>query len=241
MPKIHRVIDNSDNQVIENDILPNVRFFGLLVGKTGSSKTTLLVNMLASPEFPYDKIFKGENIYIFSGSLTSDEKLKKLIEYKSCPESNLYNTYDNQALHDLYDELEEKYMERKQENEAVEYPLVILDDLSFVMGRGKKFDALTRFAQNSRKLGISVLVTTQHYSQISLPVRNNISFAALYNTSNRNLDQIESEHNYLDTRKQFYEMWHSNVKTKRDFLLVNYDNLGKQIYLNKDFELIFPE
>ena len=77
MPKIHRVIDNSDNQVIENDILPNVRFFGLLVGKTGSSKTTLLVNMLASPEFPYDKIFKGENIYIFSGSLTSDEKLKK--------------------------------------------------------------------------------------------------------------------------------------------------------------------
>ena len=121
MPKIHRVIDNSDNQVIDNDILPNVRFFGLLVGKTGSSKTTLLVNMLASPEFPYDKIFKGENIYIFSGSLTSDEKLKKLIEYKEIPESNLYNTYDNQALHELYDELEEKYMERKQENEKVEY------------------------------------------------------------------------------------------------------------------------
>ena len=56
MPKIRKVIDKSDNQVIDNGLLPDVRFFGLLCGKTGSSKTTLMVNMLASPEFPYDKI-----------------------------------------------------------------------------------------------------------------------------------------------------------------------------------------
>ena len=52
---------------------------GLLVGKTGASKTTLIVNMLLNPEFGYDKIFKGDNIYIFSGSLNSDKKIQKLI------------------------------------------------------------------------------------------------------------------------------------------------------------------
>lgn len=241
MPKIHRVIDDSDNQVIENGILPNVRFFGLLIGKTGSSKTTLLVNMLASSEFPYDKIFEGDNIYIFSGSLESDEKIQKLIEYKEIPPSNLHNSYDNNILNQLYDDLEESYMEKKENNEKIDYPLVILDDLSFVMTRSKEFSALKRYAQNSRKLGISVLLTSQHYSQIPLAVRNNISFAVLYSTSNRNLEQIESEHNYLATKKEFYTMWHENVKGKRDFILINYDNDGKKIYLDKEFNNIFPE
>ena len=239
MPKIRKVIDKSDNNVIDNGLLPDVRFFGLLVGKTGSSKTTLMVNMLASPEFPYDKIFKGEHIYVFSGSLNSDEKLKKLIEYKEIPESNLYEGFDNDTLNELYSKLEDEYMERKANKEDVEYPLVILDDLSFALSRGKDFNSIKRFAQNSRKLAISVLITTQHYSQVELAVRNNISFAVLYATSNRNLELIEAEHNYLPTKKDFMKMWHDNVKSKRDFLIVNYDNDGTDIYLNKDFEPIF--
>ena len=135
MPKIRKVIDKSDNQVIDNGLLPDVRFFGLLVGKTGSSKTTLMVNMLASPEFPYDKIFKGEHIYVFSGSLNSDKKLQRYIEYKDIPESNLHEGFDNDTLNELYDKLENEYMEREANKEDVEYPLVILDDLSFFVGK----------------------------------------------------------------------------------------------------------
>ena len=239
MVKIRRVIDKSDSQVINMGILPNVRFFGMLVGKTGASKTTLLINMLLNPEFGYSEIFKGENIYIFSGSLTSDKKLEKLIEAKDIPQSNLYSEYDNDLLNALYDKLEEDYNERDVNDEAVEYPLIILDDLSFAMGRGKEFNGLTRLAQNSRKLGISVIITTQHYSQIPLAVRNNISFAVLYATSSKNLAIIEEEHNYLKSRREFNTMWKDNIEGKRDFIVVNYDNDKNQIYLNKEFELIF--
>jgi len=239
MPKIRKVIDKSDSQVIDMGILPNVRFFGMLVGKTGASKTTLLINMLLNPEFGYDKIFKGDNIYIFSGSLNSDKKLEKLIETKDLAQSNLYSEYDNDLLNALYDKLEEEYNERDMNDEPVEYPLIILDDLSFAMGRGKEFNALTRLAQNSRKLGISVLITTQHYSQIPLAVRNNISFAVLYATSSKNLAIIEEEHNYLKSKRQFLTMWKDNVIGKRDFIVVNYDNDKNDIYLNKEFEKIF--
>jgi len=239
MPKIRKVIDKSDSQVIDMGILPNVRFFGMLVGKTGASKTTLLINMLLNPEFGYDKIFKGDNIYIFSGSLNSDKKLEKLIDAKEIPQSNLYSEYDNDLLNALYDKLEEEYNERDMNDEPVEYPLIILDDLSFAMGRGKEFNALTRLAQNSRKLGISVLITTQHYSQIPLAVRNNISFAVLYATSSKNLAIIEEEHNYLKSKRQFLTMWKDNVIGKRDFIVVNYDNDKNDIYLNKEFEKIF--
>jgi len=237
MPKIRKVIDKSDSQVIDMGILPNVRFFGMLVGKTGASKTTLLINMLLNPEFGYDKIFK--EIYVFSGSLNSDKKLQTLIEAKDIPQSNLYSEYDNDLLHNLYEKLEQEYNERDVNDEPTEYPLIILDDLSFAMGRGKEFNALTRLAQNSRKLGISVLITTQHYSQIPLAVRNNISFAVLYATSSKNLAIIEEEHNYLKSRREFNNMWKENVLGKRDFIVVNYDNDKNQIYLNKEFELIF--
>ena len=239
MVKIRRVIDKSDSQVIDMGILPNVRFFGMLVGKTGASKTTLLINMLLNPEFGYSEIFKGDNIYIFSGSLTSDKKLEKLIDAKEIPQSNLYSEYDNDLLNALYDKLEDNYNENDINENPTEYPLIILDDLSFAMGRGKEFNGLTRLAQNSRKLGISVIVTTQHYSQIPLAVRNNISFAVLYATSSKNLEIIEQEHNYLRTRKEFNNMWKDNVKSKRNFIVVNYDNDKDQIYLNSEFEPIF--
>lgn len=239
MPKIRRVIDKSDNQVIENGLLPSVRFFGLICGKTGSSKTTLMVNMLCSSEFPYHKIFQGENIYIYSGSLDSDEKLQKLIDFHDVPESNLYRGFDNDELNLLYDKLEEDYMEKKTNDEQIEYPLVILDDLSFALSRGKNFNSIKRFAQNSRKLGISVLITTQHYSQVELSVRNNISFAVLYHASAKNVEIMEQEHNYLPSKKSFMSMWQTNVKSKRDFILINYDNDGDKIYLNSEFEPIF--
>lgn len=239
MPKIKKVIDKSDDNVIHNGLLPSVRFFGMLVGSTGTGKTNLLVNMLASDEFPYDHIFKGENIYIFSGSLDSDEKIQTLIEYKDIPDSNLYSNYDNEELHSLYNELEEKYKEKKINDDPIDYPLIILDDLSFAMGRGKDFNALKRYAQNSRKLGISFLITTQHFAQIPLAVRNNISFAVLYKTSSKNVSIIEEEMNYLKTKKEFLNMWHSNILNKKDFLVINFDNDGTDIYLNKNFDKIF--
>ena len=239
MPKIRKVIDDSDNNVIDMGILPNVRFFGLLVGKTGCGKTNLLINLLLNPEFGYDKIFKGENMYIFSGSLNSDEKIKKLIEVKEIPDENLYDAVDDDELNRLYNKLEEQYMERKEDDLPVEYPLILLDDLSFTGGfPGKRFNALVRFAQNSRKLGISVLVTTQYYSQILPSIRANISFAILYQCSQKNLEQIVDEHNFYKKRNMFIDMFRTNVKDKRDFIVVNYDNKIENLYLDKDFNSI---
>jgi len=240
MPKQLKVVDKSDDIVIDMGMLMNVPMRGLICARSGAGKSNLMVNILLSPEFPYNKIFKdGSQIYIMSGSINSDEKVKKMIDVLDIPESNKYDGYDNDALNLLYNNLEEEYIEREVNKDKPEYPLIIIDDISFVLGRGQKFNALSRLAQNSRKLGISFLITTQHYSQVPKNVRNNITFAVLYKTSMSNLEQIEAEHNYLGSKKEFYSMWNSNVKSKRDFVCINYDNDNLDIYLNKDFEPIF--
>jgi len=239
MPKIFKVVDKSDSQVLDNGILPNTRFFGLLSGKTGASKTSLIINMLLSKEFPYHNQFEGENIYIFSGSINSDEKIKLLVKMKEIPESNLYGGYSDDDLNSLYDKLEDDYTTAMSKDEPIVYPLIILDDLAFSGNLHKKFNALTRLAQNSRKLAISVLVTTQYYFAVIPSVRENISFAIVYKSSQKNYAMIEEEHNYLGDRKLFLKMMNEELKFKRDFIVINYDNDGTDIYLNKEFEPIF--
>ena len=99
---------------------------------------------------------------------------------KEIPESNQYAGVDDEALNALYDKLEKDYLERESLEEPIEYPLVILDDLSFTGGFHKRFNALNRFAMNSRKLGISVLLTTQYYFSVLPSIRENSSFFVLF-------------------------------------------------------------
>jgi len=82
------------------------------------------------------------------------------------------------------------------------------------------------------------LVTTQYYSQILPAIRANISFAILYQCSQKNLEQIVDEHNFFHKRNMFVNMFRTNVKDKRDFIVVNYDNKIENLYLDKDFNSI---
>lgn len=242
MPRVLKVIDNTDNQVIFNGLLPPVRFFMVMSGRTGSSKSTLITNLILNPDFPYHKIFKGENIYIFSGSLTTDEKIKKIIEFKDVPEENLYSSYDDEEVNGLYDKLEEEYKEAISNDEPIPYPIIIFDDLAYSNNlHSKKFTGLNRFAMNSRKLAISCIITVQYYFQLLPSIRSNASVFVLYNTSKKNLDTIVDEHNYFSKKSTFISMFKQNVKEKRDFLVINYDNNGTDIYLDKNFEPIFKE
>ena len=238
MPTILKVIDKSDNNVIDMGLLPNVGLRGIIVGKSGTGKTNIIINWILNPQFGYDKIFKGENIYIFSGSLDSDKKIQTLIDAKDIPSENLFSEFSDDALNGLYDQLEEEFLMLSEEGAPINYPLVIIDDMSFSGGLHKGlYNALARFYCNCRKLAISIITTTQYYNQILPSVRENISFAIFFNTSFKQLEGIEAEHNYLDGKKAFTKMFRDNVKGRK-FLAIVYDNEENDIYLNSDFEPI---
>ena len=114
MPKtlsIYKVKDEADKYYTKKDLIFDIPFRLLIVGKSQlSGKSNILVNLLLRDEF-YNKDFNGENIFLVSPSIKNDEKIKKIIKIKEIPEENLFTEYDEDVLKELYKMLEEEYEE----------------------------------------------------------------------------------------------------------------------------------
>tara|TARA_E500000318_G_scaffold82640_2_gene78066 strand:- start:1588 stop:2319 length:732 start_codon:yes stop_codon:yes gene_type:complete len=239
MPHILKMKDLSDDFTVDKGILPNLSFRGIIVGRTGSGKTSALGSLLLLPEF-YLNDFKGENIYIFS-PLKNDFKMETIIKTKEIPEGNISTEYDDELLGMIYDKVVKEFEQSIQLEQTPEHVLIVLDDLSFSGAlKTGTFNNIARVFMNGRKQLVSIILTTQFYHHILNSVRQNASFVMLYNTSLRQLDSVMEEHNFLPTKKQFVKMFRDNVKRKTDFIVINHDNEPENLYLDKNFEPILP-
>ncbi len=239
MPHILKMKDLSDDFTVDKGLLPNLSFRGIIVGRTGSGKTSALGSLLLLEEF-YLNDFKGENIYIFS-PLKNDFKMETIIKVKDIPESNISTDFDDDMLGMIYDKVVSDFERSVKLDETPNHILIVLDDLSFSGAlKTGTYNNIARVFMNGRKQMVSILLTTQFYHHILNSVRQNASFVMLYNTSLRQLDSIMEEHNFLPNKKMFISMFRQEVKKKTDFIVINHDNEPENMYLDKNFEPILP-
>ena len=238
--QILKLKDNTDSFVKRKNKTFDLPMRVLLTGKTGMGKTNILSNFLLNDnkEF-YRKDFDPENIFIFSNSLDGDNKLKIIIRELDIPEENLFKKYDEEVVEVIYDMLMENYNESIEEGEKPKHSLMIFDDVSFdgsLKGKEKE-SQMNRIYMNGRKFLISTIATAQKYSSFGTGLRENASGLLLGKSSNKQLDLIEQDHNYLKNKKDFRDMYLDNTKDKHDFLVINYSK--PELYFSKDFEPIF--
>ena len=238
--QILKLKDNTDSFVKRKNKTFDLPMRVLLTGKTGMGKTNILSNFLLNDnkEF-YRKDFDPENIFIFSNSLEGDNKLKIIIRELDIPEENLFKKYDEEVVEVIYDMLMENYNESIEEGEKPKHSLMIFDDVSFdgsLKGKEKE-SQMNRIFMNGRKFLISTLATAQKYSSFGTGLRENASGLLLGKSSNKQLDLIEQDHNYLKNKKDFRDMYLDNTKDKHDFLVINYSK--PELYFSKEFEPIF--
>mgnify|MGYP003137195051 CR=1 FL=1 len=235
MPKILKVTDESDKFHKAMPIF-DIPFKILINGKSQlSGKTTIILNILLNPEFGYHDKFDGDDIYIISDNKL-DNKLKMLADYKEIPDVNIMS-YDENVLDNLYDDLEDKFLEEKEEGN-IKNRCILFDDVGYSGNlRNKNFGIISKLVANGRHLNLSQIYTSQRFSMISTTVRSQLTGAILFNTSAKELELIAEDFNYMDNKKLFTAMFRRETKNPRGFLVVNFTNKNG-LYMDDSFETI---
>ena len=237
---ILKVRDEHQQYYIQKDVMSSLPCRTIICGKSAlSGKTNLLINILANPDDKfYSDHFLGENLYLISGSIKSDDKLQRLISFKEIPEKNLVHGYSEEELIRIYKEIEEKHHKAISEKETVHY-MVIMDDCSFGGGLKKKINGIiSKYFSNSRHINCSIIITLQKYSDCLTSARENASSCFFFQCSNKQMSLISEDVNYTDNTKSFNNMFREAVKEPHSFLFVNFFKPVDEMYMNSDFEVI---
>jgi len=237
--RILKVRDKMDGFHTSIDRLFDLPFRLLINGKSQlSGKTTIILNLLLNEDFGYHKMFKGENIYIISNNKL-DNKLKILMDKLEIPEENSF-PYNEEMLSMLYDNIEDEFQDAISEDEKPENSLIIIDDVAYSgdLKNYKKQNIIDKLVCNGRHALVSVIFTSQKYSQTSTCLRTNISGAILFGTNAKEVDLIADDMSYYEKKSDFVKMFREQTKKPRSFIVVNYSNPPSELYLNDKFEAI---
>ena len=231
MVKIYKVIDTTDNNHIKHPIF-DLPFKLAIVGKSQISlgKTSIVLNMLLRDEF-YKKHFKGENIWIVTNNKL-DNKLKILKKQKDIPDEN-FMVYDEGALEDLYDLIQDEFQEEKKKQQR----LIIFDDVAYSGDlKSKESGIISKIVMNGRHAGLSSIFTSQKYSLLGTNIRSQLTGAMLGNASLKEIELISTDLNFLSNPKEFMRMYKQHTNG-RDFLVLNFTN-DDSYYMDKEFNTI---
>ena len=236
--QILKVIYKTDSYYTPVKTLFDIPFRLLINGKSQmSGKSTVILNLLLRDEF-YKGKFDGDNIHIFSNNKL-DNKLKIMAEQLDVPEENI-NEFDVDIIELLYEDLEEKFQEETMDGGKPSNKLVIFDDCGYSGGLSsyKKSNIIDKMICNGRHLNLSQIYTSQKYSQCSTCLRNNITGAILFGTTQREVDAIADDFSMYEKKSSFIKMFRKETKKPRSFLVVNYSNPIEELYLDSNFQPI---
>jgi len=200
-----------------------------------SGKTTAVINILSNPKFGYDKIFKGENIYIISNNKL-DMKIKLFAEVKKIPPGNIFR-YNEDKLEVLYEMLEEQFQEAIDNKEKVEHVCLYFDDVAFsgALKLQNGTGIISKIVMNGRHAMISSFFLTQKWSLISTAVRSNLTGALIFGTTQKEADLIADDLNMLPKRQTWIQLYRKATTKKNSFLVVNFTNDIEEMYMDSNF------
>ncbi len=230
-----KVRDKADSYVTKKKNIPDIPFRLLLIAKSGQGKTSCILNLLLRKEFYFNDI-KGVNTFIVSGSLNNDQKLITMVKKLDVPSSNLMMEYDEERLEAIYEYISELYTEAEENKKKPENYLLLMDDMSFGGSLKSKMNGImSKIFCNGRHINLSVIVTSQRYSDLLTTCRENASAVFVWSCSDRQLKTIAGDHNIMENEKEFRKMFRKHTQG-RDFLVIDYTS--PSLYRNSKFKPI---
>ena len=232
---ILKVKDKTDSYYTHLKDIFDIPFRLIIVGKSFlSGKSTVILNLLLRDSF-YKDHFKGEDIYIISNN-KMDAKMRILKTEKDIDSSH-FMEFSEENLEMIYEEVEEKVLAEVADGKKPPNSLIVLDDVAFTGALKEKVNGtLSRIVCNGRHINLSIIVTSQKYSQLSTVIRTNASGAILFGNSAREVEAMADDLNYLDSKKEFVKMFRKATKGRNQFMAVSFSN--DDIYMDSEFKPI---
>ena len=156
----------------------------LIVGRTGSGKTNVLLEILTNPDLLGDA-FEKKDIFLYS-ALKPDPKM---IDTLKIPKKNIMKDWDENSVQTHLDKLEQK---AKKDFKSAPYTLLIFDDVL----QKKKFlksETFANLATCHRHFKCCYAVLTQYYKAISPVIRTNCSYIIFFASSQMETQKLYEE------------------------------------------------
>ena len=226
-----------DHQVVRTDEPIPKGISGLIyliIGKKGSGKSSLLLNLLKTKQKDGGLKKYYDNIYFISPTASSpnEKKFKKLVEELQ-DDDKFYDTYNEQNLNKIVDEIKEYNNEHSDDNPL---HLLILDDCVLDLGKSNSDSILNKLVILARHLRTSVFILSQKYNAINTVIRRNTDIISFFRTDNKKeLKSLADDVNVDEHKlKALYEF--ATAGSSNDFLHINL--LSNPVSYYKKFDKI---
>jgi len=203
-------------EAVKNGILPPLPASYLVVGRSGSGKTTVLYNLLKSPELLGNYF---NYIFVFS-DVAVDDILQKL----NLPKENFINgkNFNEDYVEKIINSISSK-IKAQGLKEAVKDMRIcfIFDD---ILSRQKflKSDIMRKMFTANRHYLVSVFVLTQYLRGVPPTIRQNASGVIFFPGSLAEIEKLADENTEANmNKKQFIKLVQHATAEKHSFLFIN--------------------
>ena len=224
---IKRLIDKDEftytlKKPLKSDILPDIskRLLFIIYGSKGTSKTTLLMNLLYNPNF-YEGQFSMK--YFIAPTIYSDNNL---FPARSDPDAILIDKYSDEAIDEI---VKNQTIGDDMTIDDIMFSALILEDALADGGTSSNNSAIAKLTTIMRHRFLNVFIVAQTVNQIASVIRSQANIIFLKKIrSTKELDKFESQYaSMIGGEKYFRKMYNfvfSKPENKFDFLYIDLDN-----------------
>jgi ABC-type dipeptide/oligopeptide/nickel transport system ATPase component len=186
----------SESSIVLDPVVPKPQFSLILVGRSGSGKTTTLTNLINY--YVQNKVFHPDNVILFSPSIGLDKGLEEI----KC--TWRYDHFNEEIIDNVFEQ--QKALITGKEDLANNV-LLIADDCISEKKFGKIGSKLEMLFYRCRHVKISLMLSVQKLNAISRGIRTNQKQLIIYRPFNgTEMDLILSEHSDKKNRSAFRNM-----------------------------------
>lgn len=219
-----------DNQldVVDDKIFNRRCWTYLIIGKKGSGKTNLLLNLLDTPikEGGLKKEF--DRIYMVSTTGRKDHKLDELVEELD-EQGTYYDELDNDVMKEIMDDMD-VFNDNWTKKKKKPHILVIFDDCIHTMpSNRKKGQHFNKFLTTNRHMNASIVILTQRLNELNAIVRSQADIVSFFKTDNK-----KENDTFIDTYGCPEDIMKTYLKDNHDFITVSFTGKKTKYYYKFD-------